>query len=393
MEKPAKFILSFLLIMTLILSGCTAANSGGQSQSSDSQASSSENTETISSPVAGKKVAYIMQMAPSDIFELWADSAQETAEALGMDFDAFFCGGSDEKWQETIAGCAEEGYDGLLLSHGGQRYAYDFLTDILEKYPDIKIVTFDTLFKDSDGNTQKIDGVTQFFQQDAQLAELLLDYICNTLYAEKTQAGDPVKILKVWKGPRFLSSFDRREEAYVKFEEQGLIETVTTIAPLHFDDAEKSMAEIADLTLSGWQGGDIDAIWCCYDLYASGVYTSLTEGDYDIPMVSIDICNADIEKMAEEDSPWKACATTNWKYNGEFGIRVLALELADEYENIIDPSTGKASDWLEIPGSLVTQDMVSGGNIDINNLSDVADKTYSDKSWMPASEWIDELLP
>jgi simple sugar transport system substrate-binding protein len=158
------------------------------------------------------------------------------------------------------------------------------------------------------------------------------------------------------------------------------IEGVNTIAPMHFDDAEKSMTEITDMILSGYQGEKIDVIWCCYDLYASGVYASLTEGGYDIPMVSIDICNSDIEKMSAENSPWKACATTNWKYNGEFGIRVLALELADEYENIIDPSIGKASDWLEIPGSLVTQDMVSGDEIDINNLADVADETYSDKS-------------
>lgn len=49
-----------------------------------------------------------------------------------------------------------------------------------------------------------MEGVTQFFQQDAQLAELLLDYICHTLYADKTAAGEPVNILKVWEGPQFL---------------------------------------------------------------------------------------------------------------------------------------------------------------------------------------------
>lgn len=393
MHKTGKFLFSFLLILTLIISGCSSAGSSTQNQSGDSAVSSAaKDSAAANSPVAGKKVAYIMQMAASDIFEMWASSASETAKALGMEFDAFFCGGSDDKWQETVEKCAAEGYNGLLLSHGGQRYAYSFLTGILEKYPDLKIVTFDTIFKNSSGNTQKIEGVTQFFQQDSQLAELLLDYICNTLYADKTASGEPVRILKVWKGPRFLAAFDRREEAYADFEQQGLIETVNTIAPMHFDDAEKSMTEITNMILSGYQSEKIDAIWCCYDLYASGVYASLTEGGYDIPMVSIDICNSDIEKMSAENSPWKACATTNWNYNGEFGIRVLALELADEYENIIDPVSGKASDWLEIPGSLVTQDMVSGDEIDINNLADVADETYSDKSYMPSSEWMDELL-
>ena len=61
---------------------------------------------TADSPVAGKKVAYIMQMAPSDIFQMWSESAQETAEGLGMEYDAFFCGGSDAQWQDTISQCA-----------------------------------------------------------------------------------------------------------------------------------------------------------------------------------------------------------------------------------------------------------------------------------------------
>ena len=102
--------------------------------------------KTGENPVAGKKVAYIMQMAPSDIFEMWSQSAQETAERLGMKYDVFFCGGSDAQWRITVAQCAAAGYDGLLLSHGGQGYAYTFLKDLLEQYPDLKIVTFDTQF-------------------------------------------------------------------------------------------------------------------------------------------------------------------------------------------------------------------------------------------------------
>ena len=105
-----------------------------------------EGTAVVDSPVAGKKVAYIMQMAPSDIFQMWSQSAQETAERLGMKYDVFFCGGSDAQWRITVAQCAAAGYDGLLLSHGGQGYAYTFLKDLLEQYPDLKIVTFDTQF-------------------------------------------------------------------------------------------------------------------------------------------------------------------------------------------------------------------------------------------------------
>ncbi len=340
----------------------------------------------------GKKVAYIMQMAQSDIFGMWSESAEKTAEALGMNYQAFFCDGSDAAWRDTITRCAAEGYDGLLISHGGQAYAYSFLSELMQQYPDLKVVAFDTVLQDENGAQQTIDGVTQIFQQDAQLAEGLLDYLCHTLYADKTAAGEPVNILKVWVGPGYLAAFDRREVGYAAYEEQGLIRTVETIGPADFTRAGASMAEVAEETLANYQPGEIDAIWCCYDLYAGGVYTALRQGGYDIPMVSVDICDADIQKMAEENSPWKACATTNWNQNGEFGMRVLALELAGAYEHIIDPMTGQTSDWLELPVSIVTQDMVAGGGISVTNLDTVADSSYSDRSWMPTADWMAELL-
>lgn len=346
---------------------------------------------SVDSPVAGEKVAYIMQMASSEIFETWAQSAVETAERLGMEADVYFCDGSDSKWKETVRQCAADGYDGLLLSHGGKNYSYDCLTEVLEAYPELKIVTFDTLFENSIGETQKIDGVTQFFQQDSQLAVELLDYICNTLYPEKAAAGEPVQILKVWVGPGYLSAFDRREVGYAAYEQQGLIHTVDTIGPSDYTNVETSMAEVTAAALEAYDG-EIDAIWCCYDLYASGVYLGLQQGGSEIPLVSVDISNSDIEKMAAEASPWKACATTNWSYNGEFGMRVLALELADQYDQIIDPTTGEASDWLELPTSLITQDMVAGGSIDVSNLDTVAGAQYSDRSWMVTSDWMAALL-
>ena len=162
--------LCLALVLTFLVAGCA--------NRSDTEA----DTGGSSSPLAGKRVAYIMQMAPSDIFQMWSESAKQTAEALGMEFQAFFCNGSDSNWQDTVSQCAAAGYDGLLLSHGGQNYSYTFLTDLLSQYPDLKIVTFDTQFRDLSGETQKIPGVTQFFQQDSRFSELLLDYICNTLY-------------------------------------------------------------------------------------------------------------------------------------------------------------------------------------------------------------------
>ena len=71
------------------------------------------------------------------------------------------------------------------------------------------------------------------------------------------------------------------------------------------------MRDVTAATLPKYGEGEIDGIWCCYDAYAQGVYQALVEANSDIPMVSVDICNEDIQFM-QEGKNWKACATTNW---------------------------------------------------------------------------------
>ena len=59
-------------------------------------------------------------------------------------------------------------------------------------------------------------------------------------------------------------------------------------------------------------------------------------------------------RSKEADSVWKACAYTDFSENGEMGMRILALEMADDYEAITDPRSGLPTDYIEIPASLLT---------------------------------------
>lgn len=348
----------------------------------------------VESPVAGKKVAYIMLMTPATIFQMWSDKFEETAEKLGMEADTFFCSDNADEWKTRIETCAASGYDGLMVSHGGQEYAWDFLSDILEQYPDLKIVTFDTPFKDENGETAKIDGVTQFFQQDAGFAASLVEELMS-LNQDKVDAGEPVRILQVQQGAGYNSPFDRRQVGYQPYLDDGSIVNVERIAPTNDQDATNSMAEVTAATLMKYNDTeDIDGIWCCYDAYAQGVYRALKEAGSNIPMVSVDICNEDIQFM-QEGANWKACATTNWTSNGEFACRVLACELADDYEAIENASCYYADigAWMEIPSSIITQEMVtSKDGITIENLEEVAPDSYKDRTWMPTTDWMDALL-
>ena len=204
--------------------------------------------EAAESPVAGQKIAYIMYMTPATIFQMWSDSFESTAEALGMEADTFFCNDSADTWKNTIEQCAAAGYNGLMVSHGGQEYAWDFLSGILEQYPDLKIVTFDTPFKDANGETAKIEGVTQFFQQDAGFAATLVEAILG-MYPEKVEAGEAVNILQVQQGAGYNSPFDRRQVGYQPYEDEGKIKTVERIAPIDDQNATSSMRDVTAATL------------------------------------------------------------------------------------------------------------------------------------------------
>ena len=344
------------------------------------------------SPVEGKKVAYIMYMSSSSIFEMWSEAFENTAEAIGMTADTFFCNDSDEEWKNRIIQCAKDGYDGLMVSHGGVDYAWEFLSGVLEEYPDLKIATFDTYFRDESGDTKTIDGVVQLFQKDSGLAASLVEEILN-MYPDKTENKEPVNILQV-QDENYIIAFDRRQVGYELYETVGKIRTLEQMAPEDHLNAVSSMKEVAKNIIGKYSEGEIDAIWCCYDAYAKGVYQALRELDSDIPMVSVDICDEDIQFMAEGLN-WKACATTNWTLNGEFACRVLALEMAGQYEDIKAASSYYKSPgmWMEIPSVVVTQKQVmSGQNITTKNLSDVAEASYTDKSWMPSCDWMKAAL-
>jgi simple sugar transport system substrate-binding protein len=162
-----KKIISLLLVLTMVFS-LTACGAKKDTSSSDTSSSSSSTTSDASateapaktasseSPVAGKKIAYILNLASSDIFQLLADQFKATAKKLGMTADVYFSNGDDATWQDNISTCAASGYDGLFVSHGGQNYSYSFLTGILKQYPKLKIVTFDTQFRDKAGEKKTI---------------------------------------------------------------------------------------------------------------------------------------------------------------------------------------------------------------------------------------------
>lgn len=392
-------VLSMILAasMMLALAACGGGGNNGGSSSAKQPANSSGNTSATqsnptpqgggdaASPVAGKKVAYIMIMPSATIFQMWANSCQDLAKALGATCDVFFCDGDFNKWQDTIRTCAAGGYDGLLVSHGNQDGSYVFLKEITEQYPDLKITCFDTQFY-ADGQYQKIPGVTQMFQQDASLVTVLLDDMIKNF-------GEGVRLIKVWRGPNYNSPFDRREVGWQEYEKAGKIKTVGEVQPLQ--DTVDSANTVFAAYLQGVNRADVDGVVVYYDCYGQGVYQAIVENanfngtnGAALPMGSVDIDPVDVTNMQTRPDIWTAAGTTDWTLNGEIGMRILMLEIAGEYDKIYDPASGKSGvDVVEVPGSAILASALKDSST-VENLSEVADETYGNLSYLSVADWM-----
>ena len=334
-------------------------------------------------PVAGKKVAYIMLMPSATIFQMWANSCVDLCKALGVDCDVIFCDGDFNAWQDRISACAAAGYDGLLVSHGNQDGSYTFLKGITEQYPDMKIVCFDTQFY-TDGEYQKLPGVTQLFQQDKSLVTVLLDAMIEKF-------GEGVRLIKVWRGPNYISPFDRREVGWQEYESAGKIKTVGEVQPLvdSMDSANSVMAAY----LQSIDRKDVDGVVVYYDLYGQGVYNAISEdsnfsGENALPMASVDIDQVDVTNMQNHPEIWMAAGTTDWTMNGEIAMRLLLLEIAGEYDKILDPATGKYGvDVVEVPGTAIMATSLKDTST-VENLGEIAGETYGNLGYLSVADWM-----
>lgn len=389
-----KKVLSAVLAAAMIasLTACGSSNSGSAASAATTAAGAAAGTEAAGDAAAdaagesateageplsgeefikkGYRIAYILNVASSDIFQMAAASAKETAEALGMTVDVYFTDTDNVKFQDFVNTCAGQGYDAMFLSHGNQETAFDLVSMLQEK--GIEVVCFDTQLTDANRNSVTVPGVTQMFQNDQMMADLLLDYICNTIYPEKVANKEPIKILKIWRGPG-VSPFDRRQETYLKYEQEGLIETLETLGPIDTANGEASMAQVVASALPKYPAGTVDAIWGCYDAYTRGAYVALTEANRkDIPVVSVDISNQDINYMLDGSNVWRACSTVDFSTIGEQGIRILAMKLhGDETEDVynLTPSLVLAEDLNKDSNVLNLKDSIEGYGVNNDHIA------------------------
>lgn len=393
MKKALSGLLALILVLSIGLT-VVACGNGGETEPTDAPATEPTKEPggaepAVDNPVKGKKVAYIMVLPSATIFQMWKDSCAALCQALEVDFDFFFCDGDFNKWQDTISTCAAGGYDGLLVSHGSQDGSYVFLKEIKDKYPDLEIVAFDTQFY-ADGEYKKLEGVTQLFQEDASLVTVLIDLMVERF-------GEGVRLIKVWRGPHYISPFDRREGGWQEYEKAGKITTVGEIQPL--EDTMESANTVTAAYLQGFNRDEVDGMIVYYDLYGQGVYNALLENPNfngtvgePLPMMSVDIDPVDVTNMQNHPEIWAAAGTTDWTLNGEIAMRLLLLQMAGEHDKIYDPASEQYGvDYVEVPGSAIKATDLKPDST-VENLGEVAEATYGNLDYLSESDWMPKDL-
>ena len=136
-----------------------------------------------------------------------------------------------------------------------------------------------------------------------------------------------MKVLKTFMGPG-VPPLDRRNVVYTKLEQEGKIQTVSTISPSDPSNARGDVTTKAAAILPTIATGSVDAIWGCYDELAKGVLQALNDAHRtDIPMYTIDISNDDIQLMVTNKDVWQSTASVDPKLIGIVDMRLMAMKL------------------------------------------------------------------
>lgn len=325
MRRYLAVLLSLVLIVGLTACSKPAStpepSSTPSSSTSPSGSSADASLEGVPEALTAKqiRVAVIRNLSSDDHTKQFLDGARSEGESFGFVVDTFLSDGDDSRMQELVAQAIQKGYDGLIVSHGKIDYSYDMLKPALDK--GIKVVTFDT-FIEKDGQT--LPDITTTFQDDFKLAELSLNEV-----AALSKDGKPVRVLKLWMAG--FPPLDRRETVYKEFEAARKIMTLETVGVTNFQDVVGDIAAKVGALLAKYPPGTVDAIWACWDEMAKGAYRALVENNRtDIPLISIDISNQDINLMREPGSKWIATAAVDPHLIGVVNMRLLAKKLAGE---------------------------------------------------------------
>lgn len=310
-RKTWNVLAGVVLTAAIALTGCSQAGTGGNSGGS----ASVENLPAALKEKGDIKLNVIRKIGGDDHTAQFLAGAKQEGEALGFKVDTFSAGNDTAKFLDALEQAANGDYDGVVVSHGDDPATVDAVKKLVDK--GIPVVAFDSI-----GDLGQIEGVTLTSQDDEALAQFALDRLVEE------QGGD-AKIIYLW-----VDGFPpmvRRNAVYQEVLKQNPgIQELERFGVASDNTSVETQNAVAAM-LAKYPEGEIDAIFATWDAFAIGAARALIEaGRTEIKIYGIDVSNADLQIMQEENSPWVATAAVDPKMIGAVNVRLLAKKLAGE---------------------------------------------------------------
>ena len=363
-DNKLKMTVTGFAVLALVLAGCTqeATEEAGSTAAQETEAATTtEVTSDAPAPFSDGtvKIALVENSGAGDYFQQFRNGAVQQFEAMGVEFEIYDAQADNAKQATDMETAIGSGVDAIIVRHGNSDTMCPLINDALDK--GIPVVIYDIEVSEC------APRAIETSQSDFDLAKTVL-----TQMAADIGPGVQVGYVNVFG----IAPLDRRHVIWEEFKVDNNWEESFFVGKFTNSVATDN-AQLVDAALKANSG--VTAIFAPYDEFTKGTVSAIDQNEVagTVSAYGIDISNADIEIMTNENSPWKATAGTDPNAIGAAVVRTMFLHLAGELDE----------NEYQFPGVLITQDFLLENSI--ANMDDLRSKVPAlSLTEVMAADWI-----
>jgi simple sugar transport system substrate-binding protein len=363
-DNKLKMTLTGFAVLALVLAGCTqeATEEAGSTAAQETEAATTtEVTSDAPAPFSEGtvKIALVENSGAGDYFQQFRNGAVQQFEAMGVEFEIYDAQADNAKQATDMETAIGSGVDAIIVRHGNSDTMCPLINEALDK--GIPVVIYDIEVSEC------APRAIETSQSDFDLAKTVL-----TQMAADMGPGVQVGYVNVFG----IAPLDRRHVIWEEFKVDNNWEESFFVGKFTNSVATDN-AQLVDAALKANSG--VTAIFAPYDEFTKGTVSAIDQNEMagTVSAYGIDISNADIEIMTNENSPWKATAGTDPNAIGAAVVRTMFLHLAGELDE----------NEYQFPGVLITQDFLLENSI--ANMDDLRSKLPAlSLTEVMAADWI-----
>ena len=290
-----------LLIISLVLAACQPKGEVTEESGTDAN-----KAEASDNPLAGKKVALIMQQNLGTFSAQYIEGVEAQVGKFGGDVTVFTSDGDLAKMASNLDAAINQEFDGILIDHGTKEALNQGVEKAVEK--GISVVAFDA--------GVDVEGVVSLEQGDQQMANMTLEKLAEDNNGE-------ANIVKIWTAG--FAPMERRQIAYEEFLSNNTgIKEITAFGAATANTALDTQSQMEAILKQYPNEGEITAVWAAWDEFAKGAVRAIEQaGRTDIKVYGIDMSDEDLQMIQKDNSPWVASAAVDPVDIGRIQVRYL----------------------------------------------------------------------